>query len=131
MTADTEDTASEAVLRDRHFQTTHWSIVLAAGRGSSPNSSEALATLCQTYWYPLYAYVRRRVSDAHEAQDLTQGFFTQLLEKNYVAAAESERGKFRAFLLTSLLCCRYPHREAVGQCEGAFAHRKSSRVWAR
>ena len=97
----TGDSASKAVPRDRHFQTTHWSIVLAAGRNSSPNSSEALASLCQTYWYPLYAYARRRVNDAHEAQDLTQGFFAQLLEKNYIAAAEPERGKFRAFLLTS------------------------------
>jgi RNA polymerase sigma factor (sigma-70 family) len=85
----------------RHFATTQWSVVLAAGRRSSPDSSEALAALCQTYWYPLYAYVRRRVGNVHEAQDLTQAFFAKVLEKNYLAVAQPERGKFRAFLLTS------------------------------
>ena len=83
------------------FDTTHWSVVLAAGHRSSPDSSEALATLCRAYWYPLYAYVRRRVQDVHEAQDLTQEFFTQLLEKNLLAVAHPERGRFRAFLLTA------------------------------
>ena len=59
-------------------------------------------TLCETYWYPLYAYVRRRGHDADDAQDLTQAFFARLLEKNDLAAAQQERGKFRSFLLTSL-----------------------------
>ena len=86
---------------DARFQSTRWSIVLEAGHRSSPDSSEALATLCRIYWYPFYAYVRCRVRDVHEAQDLTQAFFAQLLEKNYVAEAEPERGKFRSFLLTS------------------------------
>lgn len=61
-----------------------------------------MASLCEAYWYPLYAYVRRRVADVHEAQDLTQAFFAELLAKNYVASAASERGRFRAFLLTAL-----------------------------
>src|SRR5271155_2907054 len=86
----------------RQFATTRWSLVLAAGQRSSPQSSAALATLCENYWYPLYAYVRRRGHDSDEAQDLTQAFFTRLLEKNDLAAADPERGRFRSFLLASL-----------------------------
>jgi RNA polymerase sigma-70 factor (ECF subfamily) len=87
---------------NRAFATTRWSVVIAAGRNSSPDSKRALASLCETYWRPLYGYVRRRVADVNEAQDLTQAFFTELLEKNYVGAATPERGRFRAFLLTAL-----------------------------
>src|SRR5581483_11396817 len=83
------------------FATTRWSIVVAAGHRSSPDSKRALEVLCSAYWYPLYAYVRRRVPDVNEAQDLTQAFFAQLLEKNYVGSATPERGRFRAFLLTA------------------------------
>lgn len=84
------------------FASTRWSVVLAAGRDSSPDGREALATLCRNYWYPLYAYVRRRVADPHEAQDLIQEFFSRLLDKNMLAVADPRRGRFRAFLLTSL-----------------------------
>jgi DNA-directed RNA polymerase specialized sigma24 family protein len=84
------------------FMTTRWSVVLTAGRRSSPDSRQALESLCAAYWYPLYAYVRRRVLDVNEAQDLTQAFFAELLAKNYVGAAKVERGRFRAFLLTAL-----------------------------
>jgi RNA polymerase sigma-70 factor (ECF subfamily) len=84
------------------FATTHWSLVLTAGQRPSPDSRRALESLCEAYWYPLYAYVRRRVSDINEAQDLTQAFFAELLEKNYVGSATPERGRFRAFLLTAL-----------------------------
>lgn len=84
------------------FATTRWSLVLAAGHRSSPDSRAALESLCEAYWYPLYAYVRRRVSDVNEAQDLTQAFFAELLEKNLAGSATPERGRFRAFLLTSL-----------------------------
>jgi RNA polymerase sigma-70 factor (ECF subfamily) len=83
------------------FATTHWSLVAAAGQGPSPEAQEALAALCQLYWYPLYAYARRRLPSAHDAQDLTQGFFAQLLEKDYLQAADPQRGKFRSFLLTA------------------------------
>jgi len=87
----------------RHpFATTHWSLVLAAGRGGSPASREALATLCQTYWYPLYAHVRRRGHRAEEAQDLIQAFFARLLEKDYLRVVERDRGRFRSFLLAAL-----------------------------
>lgn len=85
------------------FAATRWTLVLAAARGSvSPCAAEAMAELCRIYWYPLYAYVRRRGSDAHEAEDLTQEFFLRLLAKNYLAAVDREKGKFRAFLLASL-----------------------------
>lgn len=83
------------------FATTHWSIVIAAGEQSGSGRKSALGKLCQTYWMPLYSYARRRVSDAHQAQDLTQAFFERLLEKNYVAAADPQRGRFRAFLITA------------------------------
>ncbi len=74
---------------------------MSAGHTSSPDSRGALESLCETYWYPLYAYVRRRVPDVSEAQDLTQAFFAELLEKNYVGSATPDRGRFRAFLLTA------------------------------
>lgn len=86
----------------RHFATTQWSVVLAAGNLDGQNALAALTQLCETYWYPVYAYVRRRVDDRHESQDLTQAFFSHLLEKQLVARADRERGRFRAFLLTSL-----------------------------
>src|ERR1700729_3799050 len=86
----------------RQFATTRWSLVLAAGQRNSSQSSAALATLCENYWYPLYAYVRRRGRQADEAQDFTQAFFVRLLEKNDLAAADPGRGRFRSFLLTSL-----------------------------
>ena len=83
------------------FATTQWSLVLAAGEGANSNSDRALEKLCRTYWPPLYAYVRRRVSDLHDAQDLTQAFFERLLEKRFLAQADPERGRFRAFLITA------------------------------
>ncbi len=85
----------------RGFQTTRWSLVLAAGQPATAASREALATLCQVYWYPLYAYARRQGSRAEDAQDLTQEFFVRILEKDYLRVADPERGKFRSFLLTA------------------------------
>jgi RNA polymerase sigma-70 factor (ECF subfamily) len=85
----------------RQFATTRWSLVAAAGQGQTPASQEALATLCQAYWYPLYAYARRHLPSAHDAQDQTQAFFAELLEKDYLQAADPRRGKFRSFLLTA------------------------------
>lgn len=83
------------------FATTQWSLVIAAGNREHEDSIQALETLCQAYWPPLYAYVRRRVHDSHEAQDLTQAFFERLLEKHYLADASADRGRFRAFLITA------------------------------
>jgi RNA polymerase sigma factor (sigma-70 family) len=84
------------------FTTTHWSVVVAAGSLGSPQADFAIAQLCRTYWYPLYAFVRRKGHGPHDAQDLTQGFFARLLEKNYVAQADRERGRFRTYLLAAL-----------------------------
>jgi len=85
-----------------NFAPTHWSLVLAAGGRSTPESEKALAALCATYWHPVYAYIRRRGYAIPEAEDLSQSFFTRLLEKNYLGVARRERGKFRSFLLTAL-----------------------------
>jgi RNA polymerase sigma-70 factor (ECF subfamily) len=84
------------------FVTTHWSVVLSAGRSDTTRARAALARLCQTYWYPLYAHVRRRGHSAHDAQDLTQEFFAHLLGRQSLAAADPGRGRFRSFLLTAL-----------------------------
>lgn len=84
------------------FATTHWTVVLAAGRGGSPQAEVALEELCRTYWFPLYAYARRHGQSREDAEDLTQGFFARLLEKNFLEGITSERGKFRAFLLVAL-----------------------------
>lgn len=84
------------------FVTTHWSVVLAARRADTTRARDALARLCQTYWHPLYAYVRRLGHSPHDAQDLTQEFFARLLAKNYLADADAARGRFRSFLLAAL-----------------------------
>jgi RNA polymerase sigma-70 factor (ECF subfamily) len=81
------------------FTTTHWSVVLQAGQTDSQNAPEALGRLCRTYWYPLYAYLRRKGHNADDAQDLTQEFFARLLARNYLSAADRSKGKFRSFLL--------------------------------
>jgi RNA polymerase sigma-70 factor (ECF subfamily) len=84
------------------FATTHWTVVLAAGSGVAPAADRALEELCRSYWYPLYAYVRRRGYLPPDAQDLTQEFFARLLAKHWVASADREKGRFRTFLLTAM-----------------------------
>ncbi|MDQ6632589.1 MAG: sigma-70 family RNA polymerase sigma factor [Verrucomicrobiota bacterium] len=84
------------------FATTHWTVVLAGGRKHTPQSDAALEQLCKTYWFPLYAYVRRRGHTKEDAEDLTQAFFAGFLGKNYLENLSNERGRFRAFLLASL-----------------------------
>jgi len=84
------------------FTTTHWSIVVTAGDGASPDADVALNRLCRTYWWLLYAFVRRRGYAAHDAQDLTQDFFARLLAKDYLRAVDRSKGKFRSFLLAAL-----------------------------
>ncbi len=84
------------------FATTHWSVVLAAGQNDSPQAFKALEQLCRTYWYPLYAYVRKHGYKAPEAQDLTQEFFARLLRQNWVARADPAKGRFRSYLLSAL-----------------------------
>ena len=84
------------------FGTTQWNRVLAARDGSDTEARRALEILCQTYWQPLYAYIRHQGSDPDEASDLTQAYFTELLEKNFLADVDPSKGRFRAFLLASL-----------------------------
>lgn len=84
------------------FATTHWTVVLAAGQRHTPQSDAALEQLCRNYWFPLYAYVRRRGHPKEDAEDLTQAFFARFLAKNYLAGLSAERGRFRAFLLAAL-----------------------------
>jgi RNA polymerase sigma factor (sigma-70 family) len=86
----------------RRFATTHWSVVLAAAKSSSPHQKQALETLCQSYWLPLYTYLRRRGCDAHQAEDYTQGFFAHILSKHDLRSADPKWGKFRTFLLVRL-----------------------------
>ena len=88
--------------RAQSFSTTHWSVVLTAGQQESPQAAAALEQLCRAYWFPLYVFVRRQGRSPEDAQDLTQDFFYRLLEKNYLAKADRDRGKFRTFLLRSL-----------------------------
>jgi RNA polymerase sigma-70 factor (ECF subfamily) len=82
------------------FATTHWSVVLAAGQIGSEAQASALEQLCRTYWYPVYAFVRRRGQNPDDAQDLTQEFFLRLIEKNWLSSVAPEGAKFRSFLLT-------------------------------
>ena len=84
----------------KRFDETRWSLVQAAGETVNPKAQDALGELCQIYWPPVYAYIRCRGQDPERAKDLTQGFFTLLLEKNYIKYARKDRGKFRSFLLT-------------------------------
>jgi DNA-directed RNA polymerase specialized sigma24 family protein len=92
----------DAQSRPGIFATTHWSVVLAAQNVDPPRAREALERLCRTYWYPLYAYLRRRGYGEHDAQDLTQGFFAHLFQRDWMQSVAREKGRFRSFLLASL-----------------------------
>jgi RNA polymerase sigma-70 factor (ECF subfamily) len=111
-----DDSGAQAAWR---FPSTRWSLVAAAGRGEAPGAPEALAVLCRAYWYPLYAYARRRLVSADDAQDLTQEFFARLLEKDYLQAADPRRGKFRSFLLAAFKhFLAKEHKRAAAQKRG-------------
>jgi RNA polymerase sigma factor (sigma-70 family) len=104
-----------AIDRRPAFYTTRWSVVLSAQGKSSSDARQSLEALCKQYWAPLYAYVRYRGRSEHDAQDLTQAFFARLLEKNWLATAERERGRFRTFLLMALkrfLANEWDHSQA-------------------
>lgn len=88
--------------RQARFQSTHWSLIAQAADPDSPNTHEALSKLCENYWFPLYAYIRRKGHSHADALDLTQGYFERLLSKNYIAAVDRSKGRFRTFLLVSL-----------------------------
>jgi DNA-directed RNA polymerase specialized sigma24 family protein len=84
------------------FATTHWSVVLAAGKGDTPQAVAALEQLCRIYWYPLYAFVRREGHSAQDSEDLLLGFFARFLEKHYLDSVDQAKGRFRSFLLAAL-----------------------------
>lgn len=109
-------------MRMADFTTTHWSLVQQAGHGTVETAARALEQLCRSYWYPIYAY-SRRLNDTHqEAEDLTQSFFAELLEKNLLAKARPEKGRFRSFLLSSFQRHRLKHRRRnVAQKRGGQA----------
>jgi RNA polymerase sigma-70 factor (ECF subfamily) len=105
------------------FATTHWSVVLAAGHGSEADSQQAIERLCEAYWYPLYAYVRRRGYGVEDAQDLTQEFFALLLRKRHFSLPNPAKGKFRSFLLTAMehfLVNDWKHRHTQ-KCGGEYS----------
>lgn len=106
------------------FATTRWSLIAAAADVDAPEARQALADLCAAYWFPIYAYVRRRGHDRHAAEDLTQAFFARLLEKNDLATADRGRGRFRSFLLTAcqhFLANRHDHDVALKR-GGGLSH---------
>ena len=97
-----EATAAPGVVGQPLFATTHWSVVLAAADEETPEAAAALERLCRTYWYPLYAYVRREGHSPEDAQDLTQEFFATLLRRDSLAHVAPEKGRFRSFLLAAM-----------------------------
>lgn len=86
----------------KYFATTRWTVVLTAGSATAPGAGQALEELCSTYWFALYAFVRRQGHSKEDAEDLVQGFFARFFEKNYLDGVSSEKGKFRSFLLAAL-----------------------------
>jgi len=115
---ETTSTREASSSRRPAFVTTHWSVVLTAGRSDTTRAHEALSRLCETYWYPLYAYVRRRGHSPEDAQDLTQEFFARLLAGNWVGDADRAKGRFRTFLLTAL------HRFLANEWDRARAQKR-------
>jgi RNA polymerase sigma-70 factor (ECF subfamily) len=104
------------------FTTTHWSIVLKAGRRESQQADEALEKLCRSYWYPIYIFLRRSGWTAHDAEDLTQAFFERVLGHDYLSAVDRTKGKFRSFLLAMLRHFIANHRrDARAQKRGGRA----------
>jgi len=99
MSATTSDSTSGFA---QTFATTHWSVVLAARQGEPSEADAALENLCRTYWYPLYAFLRREGRNPHDAQDLTQEFFARLLQGKFLTNVGPQKGKFRSFLLAAL-----------------------------
>jgi RNA polymerase sigma factor (sigma-70 family) len=106
----------------RVFATTRWTVVLAAGGSTSAGSTAALEQLCRTYWFPLYSFARGRVLPAHDAEDLIQSFFAFLLEKDVIARADRERGRFRTFLLAALLNFHANERARTGALKRGGGH---------
>ena len=105
------------------FTTTQWTVVLAAGQAGAPGAADALARLCEAYWYPLYAHCRRLGHAPEDAQDLTQEFFRRLIEQDWLADVAREKGRFRSFLLAALQHFLANERErGRAQKRGGHAH---------
>jgi DNA-directed RNA polymerase specialized sigma24 family protein len=100
--ASQNDPGHPAIAGAGAFNTTHWSVVLAAQGGQDTEALTALEILCRAYWYPLYAFARRQGHSPEDAQDLTQGFFARLVERNYLTAVNPAKGRFRSFLLAAI-----------------------------
>ena len=100
----------DAAERPEKFRTTRWSRIVATREGGTPSAREALESLCNDYWYPLYVFVRRQGYDHPSAEDLVQGFFARLLEKNDLATLDPRKGRFRSFLLAA--CTHYLANQA-------------------
>ena len=121
------------------FLTTHWSVVLTAGSKDTTRAQAALEKLCRAYWYPLYAYVRRRGHSVEDAQDLTQEFFARVLERHWLARADQAKGRFRTFLLTAMerfLANEWDKVRALKRGGGQQQHPASTRyggdaLWGR
>ena len=104
---------------DGSFPPTHWSAVLAAGQAAGSKADAALAELCRTYWYPIYAFARRKGNQPADAQDLTQAFFAHLIETNLVRKADPQKGRFRSFLLGCFIVfLASEHQRAASQRRG-------------
>jgi RNA polymerase sigma-70 factor (ECF subfamily) len=132
------DSANTGFPAPRGFCSTHWSVVVKARQTGSPEAQEALTWLCESYWYPLYAFVRRKGHSAEAARDLTQAFFARLIEKDEIPDADPSRGRFRTFLLTALqhfLANAHDHERALkrgggrepvrlnwGEAESRYSH---------
>lgn len=113
------DSGSASSCPDGHwFATTHWSVVLRAKRGGSPQSEVALDELCRRYWTPVYVFIRRKGHQQEDAKDLTQAFFERFVEKDYVRAADSSKGRFRTLLLTAV------SRFLVNEWERSYAQKR-------
>ena len=97
-----ESTDVPGAVGQQLFATTHWSVVLAAANEETSEAAAALESLCRTYWYPLYAYVRHRGHSPEDSQDLTQEFFYRLLQRDYLSQLDPGKGKFRSFLLACI-----------------------------
>jgi RNA polymerase sigma factor (sigma-70 family) len=110
----------------RSFPSTHWSVVLAAGRNGAEGGTEALAAVCGAYWHPLYAFARRLGYAPADAQDLTQGFFARLLAKPFLDRADAAKGRFRSFLLGAFKNYLGKERERASTLKRGAGHRDLS-----
>ena len=124
------EASSQTYVQPR-FLTTHWSVVLRAKDKTSPDCQQALETLCRAYWYPLYAHIRGSGYSPHGAQDLTQGFFFQLLSKDYLRVVAPEKGRFRTFLRMALKRFLVHEWDKVQATPSAQAWRWSNRAELR